>query len=187
MDYINQQDWYKKSQQDNPGLIEVGDYSYGEIQLAVWDRSTKLRIGKFCQIAFGVNVYVGGEHDRKRISTYPFDILIGGNGAPDRFTKGDITIENDVWIGAQSIILSGSKIGSGAIIGAGSVIRKNTTIPPYSIALGNPIEVVGYRFKEHQIEQLLKIAWWEWPIEKIKEAMPLLRGNVDKFIEKYRE
>ncbi len=188
LDYLNQKEWYKQAQQDNPGLIEIGDYSYGELQLVAWDKTTKLKVGKFCQVAFNVTVYMGGEHDRRRVSTYPFNTITGGDGASDRFTKGDITIGDDVWIGAQSIILSGSVIGTGAIIGAGTVVRKNTTIPPYSIAIGNPVEVVASRFTKIQTVKLMSIAWWNWPIEKVKEAIPLLCDrNIEKFIEKYGE
>ncbi len=186
MEFLNQKEWYSTFQSEHPGLLEIGDYTYGPLMFLIWDASTKLKIGKFCQIADDCSAYVGGEHDRKRVSTFPFDVLAGGNGDKDRFTRGDIVIGDDVWIGAKSVILSGSTIGSGSIIGAGSVVRKNTTIPPYSIAIGNPIEVVKYRFSSLQIQALLKIQWWNWPIEKIKEAMPLLTGrDIDAFIEKY--
>ena len=100
--------------------------------------------------------------------------------------KGNIQIENDVWIGAKSIILSGVTIHSGAVVGAGSVVTKD--IPAYSIVVGNPARVVKYRFELDIIEKLLDIAWWDWPQDtnKIKGEAPLLwSNNITTFINKH--
>lgn len=59
------------------------------------------------------------------------------------YFEDDIIIENDVWIGAGSIILSGVKIGEGAVVGAGSVVTKD--IPKYSIFVGNPAKFIKKR------------------------------------------
>ena len=91
-------------------------------------------------------------------------------------------IGNDVWIGRNVIITNGASIGNGAIIGAGSVVTKD--IPDYAIAVGNPARVIRYRFTPEQIEQLNKIKWWDWPVEKIKGAYQDFK-NIDTFIEKY--
>ena len=97
--------------------------------------------------------------------------------------KGDISIENDVWVGATSTIMSGVKISNGAVIGGGSVVTKD--VPPYAIVVGNPAKVVKYRFNEEQIDKLLRIAWWDWEEEQIKEnAMLLWSDDINKFIEK---
>lgn len=56
----------------------------------------------------------------------------------------DVVVEEDVWIGARVTILRGVTVGRGCIIGAGSVIREST--PPYSIVMGNPAKVVGFKF-----------------------------------------
>jgi hypothetical protein len=82
---------------------------------------------------------------------------------------GDITIENDVWIGAKSTIMSGVKIGNGAVIGATTTVTKD--VPPYAIVVGNPGKVVKYRFTEKQIDLLLQISWWNWDEEKIKREL----------------
>ncbi len=100
-------------------------------------------------------------------------------------TKGDVVIGNDVWLGNGAFILSGVTIGDGAVIGARSVITRN--VAPYSITAGNPAKLYRFRFDEQQIAELLKIAWWEWPFEKIKEAWPLLMStNIEEFIRTYR-
>ena len=186
MGFINEAEWYKQAARDNPGMIEAGDYSYGDFTVNAWDDSTKLRIGKFCQIAQDTMIMLGGEHDRQRVSTYPFDIIVGGKADCDRFTSGNITIGNDVWIGARCTILSGVIIGDGSIIGAGSVLRKNLHIPPYSIVMGNPAEVVSWRYDGRIVDALLRIAWWNWTIEKVKEVIPMLRSrDIESFISKY--
>jgi serine acetyltransferase len=98
--------------------------------------------------------------------------------------KGDITVENDVWIGANSTIMSGIKIGNGAIVAAGSTVTKD--VPSYAIVAGNPAKVVKYRFTEEQIEKLLSIAWWDWDEQKIKDnAIDMWSDNIDGFINKF--
>ena len=95
--------------------------------------------------------------------------------------KGDIIIENDVWIGANSTIMSGIRIGNGSVVAAGSTVTKD--IPPYSIVAGNPAKVVKKRFTEDQIEKLLEISWWEWEEQKIKDSAMILWSNgIDEFI-----
>ena len=63
----------------------------------------------------------------------------------------DIHFEGDNWIGANVIILKGVTIGKGSVIGAGSVVTKS--IPPYSIAVGNPAKVMKKRFTDEQIRE----------------------------------
>jgi serine acetyltransferase len=99
--------------------------------------------------------------------------------------KGNITIGNDVWIGAKSTIMSGVKIGHGAVIGSGSVVAKD--VPPYAIVVGNPAKVIKYRFDEQQIKDLQNIAWWNWDESKIKEeSMILWSKDINYFIEKHK-
>jgi len=120
-------------------------------------------------------------------TSYPVDLALGVTstpGAPD--TKGDVEIGNDVWIGTEAFILSGVKIGNGAVIGARCVVSRD--VPPYAIMVGNPARIARYRFSEDQIRDLLKIAWWDWPVAKIKEATSLLLDSqVDKFIAQYKK
>jgi serine acetyltransferase len=100
--------------------------------------------------------------------------------------KGDIIIENDVWIGATATIMSGVKISNGAVIGAGSVVTKD--VPPYAIVAGNPAKVVKYRFTEEQIEKLLSIAWWDWEEIKIRDnAMKMWSDDINGFIDEFYE
>ena len=84
-------------------------------------------------------------------------------------------IEDDVWIGSNSVILSGVKIGRGAVIGAGSIVTKN--VPKYAIVAGNPAKVIKMRFNDEEISKLEKLKWWEWSYDRIKENADFLKDN----------
>lgn len=140
----------------------------------------KLTIGKFCAIASGVEFIMnGGNHLVESISSYPFSIF--GNGWEHAMegrnfpSKGDIVVGNDVWLGYRSVILAGVTIGDGAIIGAYSVVTKD--VAPYTIVAGNPAKEIRRRFSDAEIDQLLALKWWDWPIEKISENVYLLTEN----------
>lgn len=166
--------------------FEIGEWSYGKPIINQGDDFTKLTIGKYCSIADNVQILLGREHRTNWITTYPFNIIFAeGHQFPGYpLSKGDISIGNDVWIGQNTIILSGVTIGNGAVIGAGSIVVKN--IPPYGVAAGNPAKLIRYRFSPEIISKLEAIAWWNWPKEKIIEAFPLmLNGSVQDFIDKY--
>lgn len=90
-------------------------------------------------------------------------------------TKGNTEVGNDVWIGFNSTIMPGVKIGDGAIIGTNSVVTKN--VEPYSIVGGNPAKEIKKRFSKEQIENLLQIKWWNWKIEKITENIQNLTSE----------
>jgi len=82
----------------------------------------------------------------------------------DITSKGDISLGSDVWIGTQSVVLSGATISDGAVIGANSVV--NSFVPPYAIAVGSPAKVVKYRFSDQLIRRLLTLKWWDWGDEE---------------------
>ncbi|MCC7303028.1 MAG: antibiotic acetyltransferase [Bacteroidia bacterium] len=146
-------------------------------------------IGKFCSL--GPNLISGwGIHPTNGISTHP---MFYSSKKKNRFTfsvedkieeRKSISIGNDVFIGMNVILLDGVSIGDGAVIGAGAVVSKD--IPPYAIAVGCPIRIVGYRFSEEVIEKLLSMKWWDWEFEKLKEVERSF-FNVDEFIKKYRK
>ncbi|UTH72638.1 CatB-related O-acetyltransferase [Chromobacterium sp. IIBBL 290-4] len=163
---------------------EYGIYSYGLPIVEDWDDGSSLKIGKFCSIAHGARIFLGGNHRTDWISTYPFpgnfpelDYIKG-----HRSTKGDVTIGNDVWIGSCATIMSGITIGHGAVIAAESVVTKD--VPPYAIVAGNPAKIIRYRFNTEEINKLLNIAWWNWPIEAIlQNAGGLCQGSITSLID----
>lgn len=142
----------------------------------------KLIIGNFVSFGSNVTILVGGEHFTEYVSTYPFsDIFDDVSKIECVKTKGDIIIGSDVWIGYNTLILSGVKIGHGAVIGARSVVSKD--VEPYTIVAGNPIREIRKRFTEKQREKLLEIKWWEWEDERIDKFIPLLMNkDIDNFI-----
>lgn len=181
--------------------IRVGDYSYYsgyyhdkpfEDCVMYLDKVDDLRaeketdilsIGKFCSIATGVKFMMGGTqgHNYEWIASYPLDFLEedfdGYNEVPPKAhkLKGDTVIGNDVWIGAEAMIMPGVQIADGAIIGARSLVTKN--IGPYEIYGGNPAKLIKKRFSDEDIEKLLQIKWWTWDIEKIKAHLDLIRSK----------
>ena len=165
-----------------------GEYSYAApITPFNWGENTYYTVGKFCSIANNLSIILGGNHRVDWISTYPFmsfthNFPNANNIQGHPATKGNVIIGNDVWIGMHVTIMSGVIIGDGAVIGAHSVVAKN--IPPYAIAVGNPAKVVKYRFDTNTIEQLMKLQWWNWPIEKIRKNVHLLcNNNIQNFVE----
>lgn len=171
--------------------ITVGDYTYYDDFESVENfkknvkyhfdfTGDKLIIGKFCQIASGVEFIMnGGNHLVEGISTFPFSIF--GNGWEGAMegkafpNKGNTEIGNDVWIGYRSLIMPGVKIGDGAIIATASVVTKD--IPPYSIVGGNPAKILRRRFDEAVIGKLLEIRWWNWDAAKITKNVRTLTSN----------
>ena len=144
----------------------------------------RLIIGKFCQIAAGVEfVMNGANHQMNAVSTFPFFTLEGWNAsAPqksDMPLKGDTVIGNDVWIGQNATIMPGVHIGDGAIIGANSLVSKD--VEPYTIVAGNPIRVIRKRFDDELIDLLERFKWWDKSIEEINNLIPLLsNGDLEK-------
>ena len=174
---------YVKPTITRPNII-VGDFTYiadSEFESHVthhyeWN-GDKLVIGKFCQIAAGVEfVMNGANHQMNAVSTFPFYTLEGWEMEPpspsDLPLKGDTVIGNDVWIGQNAVILPGVQIGDGAIIGANSVVGKD--VKPYTIVVGNPAKVLHRRFDDELIDLLLAFKWWDKEIEEINALIPLL-------------
>jgi len=167
------------------GELTVGEHTYGQSHISRRGVDNNVVIGKFCSIAINVVIDGGFNHNSKFVSTYPFKSNFNLDVPSNTVCKGDIVIGSDVWICENTLIMSGVKIGDGAIIGANSIITHD--VNPYSIVAGNPSHIIRYRFKPSEIEELLKIKWWDWDIEKIKENGYLLNGgSIEDFINKHK-
>lgn len=138
-----------------PHLVEVGDGTYGTLNVVSAGFDEKLQIGCFCSIAPEVVFILNNEHRTDAFSTYPFKAQMLGQKEPEAFSKGGITVNDDVWIGYRATILDGVKIGQGAVVAAGAVVAKD--VPPYAIVGGNPAKIIRMRFDDAMIEKLKRI------------------------------
>jgi virginiamycin A acetyltransferase len=164
--------------------ITVGDFTYiadTEFESHVTHHykqlGDRLIIGKFCQIASGVEfVMNGANHQLNAATTFPFSTLEGWDMVPpppaDLPLKGDTVIGNDVWIGQNAVILPGVHIGDGAVIGANSVVGSD--IEPYTVAVGDPARAVRKRFDGELIDLLLRFKWWDRSVDEINGLIPIL-------------
>lgn len=181
---------YVKPTITNPNIV-VGEFTYiadSEFERHVthfypWSRD-RLIIGKFCQIAAGVEFVMNdANHQMNAVTTFPFYTLEGWEmespAASELPFKGDTVIGNDVWIGQNAVILPGVTIGDGAIIGANSVVGSN--VAPYTIVVGNPAKVLRKRFDDALIDLLLRFKWWDKSIDEIQSLIPILTcGDLEK-------
>lgn len=177
---------YVKPTITNPNII-VGEFTYfsdvdfeKHVTHLYEFNGDKLIIGKFCQIAAGVEfVMNGANHQMNAASTYPFYIFEGWDeDVPDKADmplKGDTVVGNDVWIGQNATILPGVHIGDGAIIGLNSVVGRD--VPPYTVVAGNPARQIRKRFDDETIGLLERLEWWNKPVDEINRLIPLLTGN----------
>lgn len=176
-----------------------GKYSYGPL----CDHLYVEKVGAFCSFANGCDVVPN--HAVNYISTHPF--LTHDNTKWEGFMpyelckghydwyfedvkpKGDIDrrrieIGNDVWLGKDVLITNYANIGDGVIAGAGSVITKD--VPDYAVVAGVPARIIRYRYTKEQINELKKIAWWNWPDEKIRDYYDDFFDDIDVFINKHK-
>ena len=142
----------------------------------------RLIIGKYCSIAAEVRFLMnGGNHPTNWLTTYPFPIFGAGWEAamPEQWpSKGDTTIGHDVWIGYGAVIMPGVTIGNGAIIATAAIVTKD--VPPYAIVGGNPAALLRYRLEADAIERLQRLAWWDWPAEKVtRNVKAICAGDLD--------
>ncbi len=171
--------------------VSVGDFTYYDdtVNPAGFEKNNilfnypefgdKLIIGKFCAIASGVTFIMGSaNHRMSSVTTYPFNVFGGAwkDNAPEHLSqlpfKGDTIIGNDVWIGRESVIMPGVKIGDGAIVAAYSVVTKD--IEPYTMYGGNPAKYIKKRFDDELISLLLKLKWWDFEPDKLVDFLPTL-------------
>jgi len=150
------------------GDVCIGRYtSISGPNTVIYSMINKIEIGSFCSIAPGVRIQEYYHDYNKPTSYYINRHILKEKESEDIISKGAIIIEDDVWIGANSIILSSVKIGRGSVIAAGSIVTKN--VDPYSVVAGNPAKLVKKRFSNDTISKLEEMKWWEWSVEKIKE------------------
>lgn len=147
------------------------------------DDVDRLIVGSFCSIGTGATFMMAGNqgHRPEWVSTFPFFFMSEepafANAEPGYLPAGDTVVGNDVWIGAEALIMPGIRIGDGAMIGSRAVVTRD--VEPYAIVTGNPAREIRKRFSDEQIAMLLEMAWWDWPIERIeREIRTLCSGDI---------
>lgn len=155
----------------DPNSVRVGEGSYGPLEVHMWDsKSESLEIGSYVSIAAGVQFVIGGNHALNTLTTYPLKVLRWQEQS-ESLSKGPVAVKDDVWIGTNSIILSGVTLEQGSVVAAGSVVTKS--VPPYAIVGGNPAKIIRYRFPLEVIERLLRL--------NFKKIMQLPRESLEPF------
>lgn len=170
------------------GILVVGRHSYAPPLVALHrGDDVHVRIGRFCSIGKGVECLPGGNHDVHAVTTFPLRIKLDLPGAYEDgvpWSKGDIVVGDDVWIGRGAKILGGLTIGAGAVVGAYSVVTGD--VEPYEVVAGNPARHLRWRFGAETIERLLAIGWWEWPDDLVVARVDdLSSDDIEHFIEMY--
>ena len=172
---------------------KVAECAFGDYSYVVNDSDLiYTTIGKFCSIAAQTRINPGN-HPLQRVmmSHVGYRSSAYGLGADDAAffawrRSTPVTLGNDVWIGHGAVLLPGVSLGSGAAVGAGSIVTKD--VPPFAIVVGNPARVLRLRFSERVVDDLLAIAWWDWPHERLGGAMADFRAlGAEEFCAKYRE
>jgi acetyltransferase-like isoleucine patch superfamily enzyme len=151
----------------------IGAYTYVGLDSRI--AAGVKKIGRYCSFAPGV-IAGDSNHEIQSLSTHPFQW--GASGVFKMWSKKRdfeflkpitkrqfVNIGNDVWIGANSMIMRGVTIGDGAVIGGGSIVTKD--VPPYAIVVGVPAKIIRYRFTEKIIEKLLALRWWRFEADSL--------------------
>lgn len=183
--YINRVRWRKRNRHNHTFLkdvdainsVNVGKNTYGTINVLYNGADVALKIGHFCSIGPNVVFILNSEHHINNISTYPFKVMVTKSEKSEALSKGDITIDDDVWIGYGATIMSGTHIGQGTVIAAGSLVSHD--VPPYAIVGGVPAKVLKYRFTEEVIEYMLTLDYSRLSEQMIKEHVNDLYIAVD--------
>jgi phosphonate metabolism protein (transferase hexapeptide repeat family) len=167
--------------------VKLGDFSYIERH----SEAIYADIGKFCSIAANVRINAL-EHPMERLTTHKLSYRPNEyfffHGVDQTFRahrqSKRVIIENDVWIGHGAVIMPGIAIGNGAVIGANAVVTRD--VEPYAVHAGVPAKFLKWRFPQGVRERLRALNWWNWPLEKLAEAIPDIQSmSIEILLEKW--
>jgi phosphonate metabolism protein (transferase hexapeptide repeat family) len=169
--------------------VAVGDFSYFERHA----EAIYTDIGKFCSVAANTRINAL-EHPLERATTHKvsyrpneyFRYLGVDQSFRERRRRKRVTVGHDVWIGHGAVILPGVHVGNGAVIGANSVVTRD--VPAYAIVAGASAKIIRSRFSEDVATRLAEMAWWDWPLDRLFEAIPDMQNlKIEEFIEKWSD
>jgi len=164
--------------------VRVGRYTYGALRVFSYNSNEEgLTIGSFCSIAEDVTFMLGGGHDYRKAFSFPFAAIF--DKREEAISKGGIVVEDDVWIGANTLILSGVRISRGTVIAAGSVVTKDTE--PYSIVGGVPAKHIKYRFSDDVIKKMMSLDFSRIDKDFYQRNRSLFNGSPELFAEQYQQ
>ena len=167
--------------------VSVGDYTYYESHA----EAIYTEIGKFCSIAANSRINAL-EHPLERLTTHKLTYRPNEYfrylGVDDQFRERRrakrVTIGHDVWIGHGGVVMPGVSIGNGAVVGANAVVTRD--VEPYWIVAGSPARVLRSRFEPAIAERIERLAWWDWPAERLFEAVPdMQRLAITDFLDRW--
>lgn len=162
--------------------VMIGNKTYGKIRVSMFNQNTDivLKIGNYCSIAGNVHFVCGGDHYMNRALTFPVEKIL--YNIDEATSKGTIVVDDDVWIGTNSLILSGVHIGKGAVVGAGSVVTKD--VPPFAVVGGVPAKVIKYRLPRDIISYLEKCDYSKLNDDIIRDNIELFNSEINLDIAK---
>ena len=167
--------------------VTVGDFSYFERHA----EAIYTAIGKFCSIAANTRINAL-DHPLDRATTHKvsyrpneyFRYLGVDAGYREKRRSRAVTIGHDVWIGHGAVVRSGVRIGNGAVVGANAVVTRD--VGAYEIVAGAPAKTIRMRFAPPIAEALQALAWWDWPLETLFEAIPDMQAmEIERFLDKW--
>ena len=160
-------------------IVSVGKHTYGMLNVYSYfaDPFNRLVIGNYVSIASGVSFMLDINHQIQTFTTFPLKTRLFKPSPQDAVSKGPLIVEDEVWIGANAMLLSGVTIGKGAIVAAGAIVTRD--VPPYAIVGGNPARIIRYKFSDDIINELLHIRLADIPEQKLRENIELLYQKIE--------
>jgi phosphonate metabolism protein (transferase hexapeptide repeat family) len=167
--------------------VTLGDFSYFERHA----ESIYTTIGKFCSIAANTRINAL-EHPLERLTTHKVSYrpneyfrYLGVDAAfKERRQAKAVTIGHDVWIGHGAVVMPGVTIGNGAAVGANAVVTRD--VGAYEIVAGVPARRLRLRFAPEISARIERLAWWDWPVAKLVDAVPEMQAlSIDAFLDRW--